>query len=565
MNKILSSLIILMIFFAWWCALIIGLSWDEYFHHINGLVRYNFLTSLGDFQKFEFRNNKFYPGLYDTISYAFGQIFLFINKKFYVQNIDLIMHVVNISFSSLSILGLYLLTKVIFNKKIALFSVLLTLLNPFFFGHMGMNSKDIIVFFSFIWFCYFFYLYCKKEEKIFKNLILASLCIGFGCGVRLTFLIVIFPAVILGFIFLIKKYKSNYLTLVKRLSLHIPIVFIITMFLVILCWPHFIVELQKGNFIEFTSQIIKNTINWIDGPKIGLINGEFYEVFNTPRTYFLDLIIFRLPFYFTFLLISTYFLTFSKKINIKDEIENFSKKFILLNIIAFFPIVLALILRVNIYDNLRLFLFIIPFLSIISALALNYFFENFKNYTQIKVITVFIFFLFSLSFYRFVILTPYQYTYVNYSYLKLENSIGKFEHDYWGSSYKELVKKIKQKYSKEELKNFKIADCGGGDYTLIYYLNKYLGVKKTYSNIDVLDQATHIVMNNRVFLDVFENEHVKGLVNEKGSMLVKDMEKVSRAPNIRQTCFDYKPFSGKNAVVVSRDGLPLTIFREVDK
>ena len=565
MNKILSSLIILMIFFAWWCALIIGLSWDEYFHHINGLVRYNFLTSLGDFQKFEFRNNKFYPGLYDTISYAFGQIFFFINKKFYVQNIDLIMHVVNISFSSLSILGLYLLTKVIFNKKIALFSVLLTLLNPFFFGHMGMNSKDIIVFFSFIWFCYFFYLYCKKEEKIFKNLVLASLCIGFGCGVRLTFLIVIFPAVILGLIYLIKKFKSNYLTLVKRLSLHIPIVFIITIFLVILCWPHFIVELQKGNFIEFTSLIIKNTINWIDGPKIGLINGEFYEVFNTPRTYFLDLIIFRLPFYFTLLLISTYFLIFSKKINIKNEIENFGKKFILLNIIAFFPVVLALILRVNIYDNLRLFLFIIPFLSIISALALNYFFENFKNYTQIKVITVFIFFLFSLSFYRFVILTPYQYTYVNYSYLKLENSIGKFEHDYWGSSYKELVKKIKQKYSKEEIKNFKIADCGGGDYTLIYYLNKYLGVKKTFSNIDVLDQATHIVMNNRAFLDVFENEHVKDLVNEKGSMLVKDMEKVSRAPNIRQTCFDYKPFSGKNAVVVSRDGLPLTIFREVDK
>ena len=128
-----------------------------------------------------------------------------------------------------------------------------------------------------------------------------------------------------------------------------------------------------------------------------------------------------------------------------------------------------------------------------------------------------------------------------------------------------MIKKIKERYSKEEIDKFKIADCGGGDYTLIYYLNKYLGVKKTFSNIDVLDQATHIVMNNRVFLDVFENEHVKDLVDEKGAMLVTDMEKVSRAPNIRQTCFDYKPFSGKNAVVVSRDDLPLTIFREVDK
>ena len=226
---------------------------------------------------------------------------------------------------------------------------------------------------------------------------------------------------------------------------------------------------------------------------------------------------------------------------------------------------LALLLKVNIYDNLRLFLFIIPLFSIIAALSLNYNFNFFKVSTSSKATLGIVFILFLLSFYRFVILSPYQYTYVNYSYLKFENSIGKFEHDYWGSSYKELVKKIKQRYSKEEIKNFKIADCGGGDYTLIYYLNKYLGVKKTYSGIDVLDQATHIVMNNRVFLDVFENEHVKDLVDEKGAMLVTDMEKVTRAPNIRQTCFDYKPFSGKNAVVVSRDGLPLTIFREVDK
>ena len=90
-------------------------------------------------------------------------------------------------------------------------------------------------------------------------------------------------------------------------------------------------------------------------------------------------------------------------------------------------------------------------------------------------------------------------------------------------------------------------------------------IKKTYSHVNVLDQATHIVMNNRAFLDVFENKHVKDLVDEKGNMLISDMEKVSRAPNIRQTCFDYKPFSGKDAVVVARNGLPLTIFREVDK
>ena len=144
MKKILSSSVILMLLLAWWSSLTIGLSSDEYFHHINGLVRYKFLISLGEIQKFEFRNNQFYPGLYDTISYGLGQIILLINKKFYANNIDVIMHFVNISFSTLSILGLYLLTQRLFDKKIALITSLLTLLNPFFFGHMGMNSKDNI-------------------------------------------------------------------------------------------------------------------------------------------------------------------------------------------------------------------------------------------------------------------------------------------------------------------------------------------------------------------------------------------------------------------------------------
>ena len=73
-------------------------------------------------------------------------------------------------------------------------------------------------------------------------------------------------------------------------------------------------------------------------------------------------------------------------------------------------------------------------------------------------------------------------------------------------------------------------------------------------------------MNNRVFLDVFKNEHVKELVNQKdASFKIKDMEKVTRAPNIRQSCFDYQHFSGKDVVMVSREGLPLTIFRELDK
>lgn len=70
----------------------------------------------------------------------------------------------------------------------------------------------------------------------------------------------------------------------------------------------------------------------------------------------------------------------------------------------------------------------------------------------------------------------------------------------------------------------------------------------------------------QTFTKLVPNEYVKELVNqEDASFKIKDMEKVTRAPNIRQTCFDYQHFSGKDVVTVSRDGLPLTIFRELDK
>ena len=562
MNRILISAISFLIIFAWWTSLTIGLSTDEYFHHINGLKRYNFLTSFGADKNFQFRNNEFYPGLYDTFSYAIGQIILLINKKFYVNNIDVVMHFVNVVFSTLSLLGLYVFSKKIFNKEIALISVLLTLLNPFFFGHMGMNSKDIIIFFSLIWFIYYFYLYCIEDEKLIKNLLLSSFFLGFGCGVRLTFLVVIFPAVVCGFIYLLKKYKSNYLDLFKRLVPHILIAFFITIFLVFLCWPHIFVSIRNDNFFGFLSAIIKNTINWNDGPKIGILNGEYYEVFNTPKSYFLYFIFYRLPIYFSIILIFSYYLVCFGKLKIRNEISDFNRKFQIINLISLFPIFLVLILSASVYDNIRLFLFVIPFLSIIASFSLSQIFktfnENFKNKISVFIILI----LFSLSFYRFVTLTPYQYTYVNFMYPSYKKTVDKFEQDYWGTSYKELVREMKSKYTIKEVQSFRIADCYGGEGLLLYYLNKNFGVKRLYNINERPLKATHVVLTNRSFLDV-NHPSITHLVNDKGVMNSKDLVKIVRTPGVKTTCFSY--YDGEDQLVIKRNGAKFSSIRKLDK
>ena len=558
-DKIIIAFISSLILLAVWSAITIGLSTDEYFHHINGLKRFNYLISFGANDNFKFRNNEFYPGLYDTISYALGHLVLLVNKKFYATNIDIVMHSVNVFFSTLSILGLYFFSKKIFNYRIALLACLLTLLNPFFFGHMGMNSKDVIIFFSLIWFTYYFYLYCVENNKIVKHLLLASFFLGFGSGVRLTFIVVAFPVIIIGLIFLLKKYEERYAELIKRLVSHTIIALLIIFFLVIICWPHMINEIKNYNFLNFFSLIIKNTINWIDGPKTGLINGQYYEVFNTPKTYFLDILIYRMPIYSTILFIASYFLLFNKNSHINFEIENFSKKFILINIITLFPIFLALVLNVNIYDNLRLFIFVIPFFCLIASLTLHELIRSYKKSQKIKIGLGFILVLISLSFYRFILLTPYQYDYINFSSLKLAHAQYKWEHDYWGSSYKELILKIKDQFTSEEIQKLKITNCSGDD-TLLYYMYRHLGKKFIY-RYKREHEANHVVIINRATLDVLNNPNLKGMVNDQGHMLVKDMEKVVRTPGVKKTCPELYP--GKDVISVTRNGLKISSLRRL--
>jgi hypothetical protein len=557
-QNLLIYFIIFLLLFAWWSSLTIGLSTDEYFHHINGLKRYNFLVTLGEDKNFNFGNNRLYPGLYDTLSYALGQIILIINKDFYVANIDIVMHLINVSFSSLSILGLYIFAKKVFNKNVAIISVFLTLANPFFFGHMGMNPKDIIIFFSLIWSSYFFYLYFIEGERI-RNLVFASVFVGFGCGVRIPFLLLIFPVIICGLIFLIKKYKSEYLKFIKKIIGHLLISLFTILILITFCWPHLIVAIQNGNFIDFFNANIYDSINF-HGPRTGLIDGEYYEIFNTPKSYFLSVIFYRFPFYYTTCILISYFLFFSKDFFNKNDVEKIKIKFLIINLIIAFPISITIILGLGIYDNIRLFLFTIPFLSIIGSFSLVYLFRILKNSWKSKVITSFILVLFIMFFYRFILLTPYQYDYVNYYTPKFKNIQYKWEHDYWGTSYKELILNIKNIHTEEEIKNLKLLNCVG-DQTLLYYLSKKLGINRLVSR-DKIHEANYVILINRASLKIFNNPNLKDLVKKDGSILAKDLEKIVRIPGVKSTC--NKQYPGEDIVVVSRNGVILSVLRELN-
>ena len=125
----------------------------------------------------------------------------------------------------------------------------------------------------------------------------------------------------------------------------------------------------------------------------------------------------------------------------------------------------------KIIDGLRLFLYVLPYICIIPALAIYYLILNFKIYTyKVLLTSVFIFFAYYLLI--FFSLTPYQYTYLNIFNGNFSKSHKKFENDYWAVSINELVNQIPN--NKDLLNNseLRLTFCGAADNNVKFYFRE---------------------------------------------------------------------------------------------
>ena len=82
--------------------------------------------------------------------------------------------------------------------------------------------------------------------------------------------------------------------------------------------------------------------------------------------------------------------------------------------------------------------------------------RNFIKYGALGIIGSSFFPLESISKERFIKLTPYQYDFSNYSKISFKDTKNLYQHDFWATSYKELVKKItlsQEEYAEKYGKN----------------------------------------------------------------------------------------------------------------
>jgi hypothetical protein len=296
-------------------------------------------------------------------------------------------------------------------------------------------------------------------------------------------------------------------------------------------WPHthaniFVLPF-KFVFESFsTSQI---------GAPLGLLNGEFYFTKLTPKSYIIINLINKLPEFILFSYLIFIFILFSRKKSFLAKFNSFYYKLIIISLVIIFPNLVLFINPYSIYDGIRHFLYIIPYICIIPALVIYYLYISFNNLFNkiilIAILSMFLFFMFN-----FLSLTPYHYTYLNIFNGKFVNAEKKFENDYWGISLKELINQIPNNKEFLYKKKVRLASCGVSEGTLKYYLKKLKNIRFNFVHPD--DKYDYIVLTNRV---VWNEEGIKN-------------------PKKAKTC--YEKYMGENILYVSRKNLALSAIRK---
>ena len=174
------------------------------------------------------------------------------------------------------------------------------------------------------------------------------------------------------------------------------------------------------------------------------------------------------PLFILILFLYSFFMSKSLKNN---------KLFSLLGITLGLNFALYFWLHPAIYDGLRHYLFMLPVLSAMGALAFSEFFKSGKFSAFKKIVCAFLLVNAGMTGAQMVKLHPYEYVYSNEFVGGFKGAYGKYETDYWVASMKEAVLWLKTNEIKEPNKTYKIYADGAPFQSQLYFTGNMISVK----------------------------------------------------------------------------------------
>ena len=317
-----------------------------------------------------------------------------------------------------------IIKKTIKDKNICYFSTCIYFLYPYLLGHSMFNPKDVP--FMSIWLLCT-YLSLNIFEKLLKGKSLTylqisviSFCTAFLLSIRVTGVLIFFQYLI-TFIIFINSQNTNLVDIVKQFyKKFLLFIVLLTLFIFILnpvYWANPVAFIHAIKWMShYYHDICTNTF------------GKCLSAKDLPPTYMLIWFSVKLP---LIIILGILLIPFIEKKIFQEKRNTLVYGSILVTAI-FIPLLLIFI-NVNLYDEIRHVMFLIPLFFILGLTSLFYFSKRFFYILGFLSISIFLIENFKIY--------PYQYVWFNTPsrYLDLTK---KFELEYMGISGKEISKKI---------------------------------------------------------------------------------------------------------------------------
>ena len=467
-----------------------GISWDEYYHRINGFV------SLNSIRKIFYLDIIFPDLVHSTKSFAdtskmYGVLFdlpmAFIEEKLNIvdsKNYFLFRHFFNFLIFFISSIFFYLLLKKRFSRKLSIIGLLFLILSPRIFAESFYNMKDIIFLSFFIISIYFAITFLDTFS--YKNAFLSS----FSCSLLIATKVIGIITPFIVFVFFIMKSIDN-MDYLKKNIIKLILFFLLLIIFTIIFWPH----LWNNPFTNFLHALKTFSSHPWNGAIFYF--GDYVSALNLPWHYPIVWILISIPIIYLLLFIlgstliltrlSLRFINLSPKKQFNDLwMGNKERMDIIFFSIFYFTLFLVIELNATLYNGWRHLYFIYPSLIFISIRGLEYLSKTF--FSKYLLIIIFLFLL-NTTFWM-VKNHPYQFVYFNKFAGK--NVGNYFELDYWGTSNISALSFIAKRDKRNDIKIYVFSDSP-------YHFSLLLADKEVRYRIKFvnnLNEADYLVTNH---------------------------------------------------------------------
>jgi len=459
-----------------------GITWDEELQSQYGQAIVDYYSSGFKDQRYaEIFNLYLYGGMFDGLASVIDSIapITVFGDRLSVYDIR---HFINALFGLLGLWGTWRLGRFVGGSAVGLLALVLLTLTPMYYGHMFNNPKDIPFAAGIVWTLYFMgRCYASGMQRprlqlLAKLGVILGLTLGIRVGGVMVLIFWLVPMTWEALQPLLRRcdqaaLRSAVQTIWRygmRIALPVAIIAYVVM---LICWPW-----AQQNPIMNPLRALNEFSNFPQDVEV-LLDGTIYRSTQLPWFYLPLYFSVQLPELLLFLLFASFVLM---PLIWRGRTMPQKQTLLLIILMAFVPMLYAVIRHPALYDAVRHFLFAVPLMCVLGALAGRYIsvwavneFRQDWSRRSIACGLTGIFLIWAISQIAIMIqLHPYEYIYANRFTGGVHGAYGRYELDYWGSSFKEAAERIQAFVAKEggvpPGKIYKIAICGPWDSAMIY-------------------------------------------------------------------------------------------------